>query len=394
MATAETGNDILADAEDSARPTSRDRRFVAEIFDGADEALTAFEAIENDLASPAFPTIDWLTVFYEELAPARHALPRLVVVTGGTSGEVVLALPLVIVKEGHLRVARLADLGVAGYGIPLLGRTPLRDASSMRRAWRAVRSAMRDVDLVRFERMPAEIGDRPNPLLALFGSASSRASGNRLFVPGSFEDYLRSIGKKYRKDFERTRRLWQAEGSPRLYRATTDDEIAHVFATLEEQQAVWHAARGTPDVLADPACRTFYERLAIDGADVGLTSLFALEAGGRVVATLFGLVHAGTFRLLAVSTAGEQWSNLSPGRLVVLEVVKHLIERGVTSFDLGVNSNPLKHGFGTEEVPLYDLVIAQDIAALPTALAHEVAVHLRASRHLRAVLKKAIPRFD
>ncbi|MES1179640.1 MAG: hypothetical protein ABUL43_00430 [Hyphomicrobium sp.] len=69
------------------------------------------------------------------------------------------------------------------------------------------------------------------------------------------------------------------------------------------------------------------------------------------------------------------------------------MERGVTTFDLGVNSNPLKHGFGTDEVPLYDLVIAQDIAALPKALAHEVLGHLRASRHLRAVLRKAIPRF-
>jgi CelD/BcsL family acetyltransferase involved in cellulose biosynthesis len=201
---------------------------------------------------------------------------------------------------------------------------------------------------------------------------------------------LQSLDKKYRKDLERCHRLWEAEGNPRFYRAKTDDEIAHVFATMEEQQAVWHAARGITDTLSEPAIRAFYERLAFDGADAGLTDLFALEAGGQIIAILFGLLHDGSFTLLQISTAGEQWSHLSPGRLVILETVKHLVAQGVHRFDMGVHSNPLKHGFGTDEVALYDLVSAQDVAALPKALVHEIAIHFRASRRLRSALKKVM----
>jgi CelD/BcsL family acetyltransferase involved in cellulose biosynthesis len=395
MATAETGNDALRGAEDwgTRARSSRGAQFVTEIFDGADEALAALEVIAPGLVSTGFQTLDWLTVLYEELADAHQALPRLVVVTESESGDVVLALPLLVVREGALRVAVIADLGVSDYGAPILGPAPLPDAHAVRRMWRSVRTTLRDIDLIRFERMPAEIDARANPLLMLFGSAPSRASGNLLIVEETFDDYLQSLGKRYRKDIERCHRLWEKEGEPKFYRATTDDEIAHVFATLEEQQAVWHAAHRSKDILADPASRAFYERLAFDGSGTGLTALFALEANGKIVAILFGLVHDGIFTPLRISTAGEDWSHLSPGRLVVLETVKYFISRGVHRFDMGTGTNPLGHGFGTEEVPLYDLVVAQDVTALPAAVIHEVTAHLRASRRLRAVLRKAMPHF-
>lgn len=396
MATAETGNraSYSGAEDDKARAaTPRENRFVAEIFDGADDALAALEVIEGGLLATGFQTLNWLTVFYDEVAHARRAMPRLAVVTDSESDQVVLALPLVVAKEGLLRVASLAAFDGVGHGGPLLGSEPLSDADRVRDIWRTLRAAIRDVDLIRLERMPAEIGGRPNPLIDRFGSSTSRASAHRLVIADTFDSYLQGLGKKYRKDLERCHRLWQSEDNPRLFCAETDDEIAHVFATMEEQQAVWHAARGTKDIFAERSNREFLERLAFDGADAGVTSLFALEAGGRIVATLFGLTHDGVFSLLCISTGGEQWSHLSPGRLIVLETVKHLSAQGVRCFELGVNANPLKHGFGTEELPLYDLIVAQDLAAMPKALAHELAVHLRGTSRLTSALKRALPRF-
>ncbi len=388
MATVETGSGagLGAGGKSTRGVVSRGTTHIAEIFDGADEALAALEVIEPKLVSTGFQTLDWLTALYEELAAAHHALPRLVVVTDGESGDVVMALPLVVRREGLLRVASFAGLGVSEeYGAPLLARASQSDGRQLRRAWRSARAAMRDVDLIRFERMPAEVGGQPNPLIGLFGSAPSPVPGHSLVVLGGFEDYLHGLGKKYRKDLERSHRLWENEGKPRFYQAVADDQIAHVFATLEEQEAVWHAKHGTKDILADPASRSFYERLAIDGSDAGLTALYALEADGKIVATLFGLLHDGVFSLLCISTGGERWSHLSPGRLVVLETVKHLVSRGIRRFDLGVTSNPLKHGFGAESVPLYDLVIAQDVTALPKAIKHEIAAHWR----MRSIFRKA-----
>jgi CelD/BcsL family acetyltransferase involved in cellulose biosynthesis len=315
-----------------------------------------------------------------------------VVVTEVESGEVAMALPLVVAREGLLRVASFADLGVSDYGAPLLGRLIDCDKPQIRRLWRSVRAAMRDVDLIRLERMPAKIGDRENSLLRLFGCGPARDVGHELVLAGNFDEYLQGLGKRYRKDLERCHRLWEKEGAPRFYRATSSDEIARVFSVMEEQQANWQAAHHVVHRHDLPGFSPFYERIALDGSDAGLTALFALEANEEIIATLLGLAHAETFTLLRISTGGERWSDLSPGRLVVLEAVKTLAANGVRRFDMGCRSNPLKHGFGTQEVPLYDLVIAQDVTALPTVVAHEVVAHLRARRRLRSVLGKAVPR--
>jgi CelD/BcsL family acetyltransferase involved in cellulose biosynthesis len=388
MATAKIGNGAIpgADKSDSRTVSSRGGRFIAEIFDGADEALAALEAIQGGLVSTGFQTLDWLIVLYEELAPSRKAMPRLVVVSERESGEVALVLPLVVAREGSLRVASFADLGVSDYGAPVLGLASLADARLVRRAWHSVRRAMRDVDLIRLERMPAKIGGRPNPLLTRFGLTHARNSGNQLTIPDTVETYLHGLGKKYRKEVERCHRLWEKEGTPRFYRATTADEIAHVFSALDEQESNRRAALRSRHVLDEPAYRCFYERLAVDGSEAGLTGLFALEANGEIVATLLGIVHDGAFTVLRIATAGEAWGRLSPGRLVVIEAMKYFAARGVHRFDMGIGEHPLRHGFGAEQLPLYDLVHAQDVSALPRALSHELMGHLWKNDRARALI--------
>jgi CelD/BcsL family acetyltransferase involved in cellulose biosynthesis len=263
----------------------RGPRFVVEVFNGADEALAALEAVQGELNSPsaltstAFQTLNWLTVFYEELAPLHRAKPRLVVVTERNSGEVALILPLLIKRKRTLRVARFADLGVSDYGAPILGPALLKKRRSIRRAWRAVRHALRDVDLIRLENMPAAIGGIANPLITRSGLAPSRRPGSVIYVPGTIDDYLAGRGNKYRDEIERSTRLLEKEDAPRFARATDPEEIARVYSVLEEQQAARHATLGTKNILKQDSYRQFYERLVMDGSEVDLGHLFHLDAG-------------------------------------------------------------------------------------------------------------------
>lgn len=396
MATIDLGHDAALAAADRMEPRRalwKGPRFITEVFDGADDALAALEAVQGALASTGFQTLDWLTVLYEDLAPSRHAMPRVVVVTERNSLEVALILPLIIEKERKLTVARFADLGVSGYGGPILGPALLKKPRSIRRTWRSVLRAMPDVDLIRLERMPAKIGRRPNPLLTRLGVTPAPRSGNVLIIPETVETFLRARGKKYRKDVERCYRRWERESAPRFYRALTVDEIARVCSVLEEQQAARHGALSSSYVLDEPGYRAFYERLAIDGSATGLASLFALEANGEIIATLFGIVHDGTFTLLRVATAREAWGHLSPGRLIILEAMKHFVAQGVRRFDFGPGDYPFKRGFGVEEVPLYDLIVARDLAVLPRAVYHWLRGRLRKTVRVRSAFQLSKPRF-
>ena len=383
-----------APARRAASSWWRGPRFIAEVFDGADDALAALESIQGGLnaqgtlTSTGFQSLNWLTVLYEELAPAQRALPRLVVVTERNSGEVALVLPLTVRKKRTLRVARFADLGVSDYGGPILGPALLKKRRSIRRAWRAVRYAMRDVDLIRLEKMPADIGGRPNPLISRAGIAPARHSGNVVVIDGTVDEFIAARGKKYRKEVERCTRLWEKEGSPHFARAIAPEEIARAYTTLEEQQLARHTALGSNYVLDDPAYRAFYERLVMDGSECELGHIFTLEANGQFVATLFGIVHDGTFTLLRIANAGEAWSHLSPGRLIVVETMKYFVAQGVRRFDMGIGDYPFKRGFGATEVPLYDLIVARDLAAVPRATFHRFKGRARKNQRLRALYRR------
>lgn len=383
----ETGVVLDTTGASGAGWLTRGPRFIAEVFDGPDEALAALEAIQGGLLSTGFQTLDWLTALYEDLAPSKGAMPRVVVVTERNSGQVSLVLPLLIRRKKILTTARFADLGVSDYGGPILGPAYPVKPRSIRRAWRAALRAMPDVDILRLERMPAHVGGQPNPLVTRLGTVPARHSGNRVVVPDTVEAYLRARGKKYRKEAERCYRLLEKEGTPKFYRATTPDQIARVYSVLEEQQRARHSALGSKYVLDETAYRTFYERMAIDGTDAGLSALFALEVNGEIVATLFGIAHDATFTLLRISTAGE-FGYLSPGRLIILEAMRHFIPQGVRTFDLGIGNYRFKRDFGVEEVPLFDLIVARRLAAAPHAVFHRTKARLRKSEHLRAVARR------
>lgn len=389
---------VSAPVAKAERRFLRGRRYIVEVFDGADDALDALEAVQGGLhrngklLSTGFQSLNWLTVLYEELALAMRAMPRVVVVTERNSRDIALVLPLVIYKKRLLRVARFADLGVSDYGGPILGPAVLKKPRSMRRAWRAVRHALKDVDIIRLENMPLRIGGRPNPLAVCRGIAPSRRYGMLLTVPGTVEEYLDGLGRKYRREVDRCTRLWQKESAPRFARATVPEDIARAFCALDEQQAARLAPLGNKYLFNKPEYRQFYERLVMDGSEVGLCHLFTLEAGGEIIATLLAVQHEGTATVLRMSHAGDEWNFLSPGRLVCVEALRYFIAHGVRRFDLGRGETEFKAGLGADHVPLIDIIVARDLAAVPRATFHRAKGRARKNPRLRAIAHR-IARF-
>ena len=62
--------------------------------------------------------------------------------------------------------------------------------------------------------------------------------------------------------------------------------------------------------------------------------------------------------------------------------MKYFVARGVRRFDMGIGDY-LKRGFGVEDVPLYDLIVARDLSALPGALFHRLKGRLRQNKLAR-----------
>ena len=371
----------------------RGPRFTVEVFDGADEALAALEAVQGTvtsqsaLTSTAFQSLNWLTVLFEELAPAYRAQPRVVIVSERNTGEVALILPLLVRRKRLLRVAHFADLGVSNYGGPILGPALLKKSRSVRRAWRIVVNSLGNIDLLRLENMPAEVGGLANPLLTRSGISPSRQSGFVVHIPGSVDDYVNSRGRTHRDVLAKAWMQWRKKSSPLFQHAETAEQTAYAYSVLAEQRGEQLASLNRRAQIKEAARNQFFERMAIDGSEAGLAHLFTLDSAGVTIATLFGVEHDGTFTILRMSDAGPAWDQLAPAHLITTEVMRYFVERGVRRFDLGRDDHPFKVGFGADEIPLFDLIIARDIAAVPRATFHRVKGRARKNQRLRSIAR-------
>ena len=164
-------------------------------------------------------------------------------------------------------------------------------------------------------------------------------------------------------------------------RASTGEEIAEAFTALEIQQAERHVDKAGAYTLGLPRYSAFYRDVLADPS--GLAQIFTLTVDGRVIAALLGIRHDTTFTMLRIANGGEAWRHVSPGRLVVIEVMRHFVTQGVKTFDMGIGDYAFKRGFGAVPVPLVDLVIPVSARGIPYA----AAVHLRARLRRNTVVQ-------
>lgn len=350
-------------ADDVARVATS---YAAQRIDGTAAILNRIAALQDTCSTLAFQRLAWLTPLYESLAADLDAKPLAVEVTDATTGELAVLLPLVETREGGLEVVSWASLGVSDYGAPLLGpKTPAnaRDAEAM---WAAVKRCLKGCDLVQLANMPDDIDGRPNPFALLKSRRPSRHARHALTLPGTVEQFLASRGKKYRKEAERCGRLLAEKGTPEFRRAETEPEISQAYAALQTQQHERHAARGSDYRLDQAAYARFFATALRHGTPLATAHIFTLKAGGETGAVLYGISHGSTFTLLRISTGGESWKRVSPGRLIVLDAMRYFLERGISTFDMGIGDYDFKQGFGIASEPLVDVVAALSLRGAPT----------------------------
>jgi CelD/BcsL family acetyltransferase involved in cellulose biosynthesis len=353
------------------------------LHEGRDAVLSVIDGAGADVASTAFQSLPWLTALFAELLPVAAAQPILIDVRTA-DGTLVLMLPLVATHERGLSVLRVPSFGVSDYGGPILGPA----AATSSDIWSAIKRALSPHDLIVIENMPRNIQGRTNPLVAAPGTFPSEHHRNALTIPGTVDEFLRALGKKYRKEVERCGRLLTERGAPAFRRAATPDAIADAYAILEQQQAERRHEAGGDYLLERPAYSHFYKTLLTNGLTDGSAHIFTLSAGGEIGACLLGITNGGTFKLLRISTAGGDWKRISPGRLVVVEAMRYFVPRSITRFDMGIGDYPFKQGFGIEPEPLVTLESALTAKAWPRLAMSRARRRLRDIEPLRRAIRR------
>lgn len=151
-------------------------------------------------------------------------------------------------------------------------------------------------------------------------------------LPASMEEMESQLPSKFRSNLRRRRRKLEQAGDLILERVDGGIDLER---KLEEgfllEKSGWKGRKGTA-ISQDLRTRGFYSELARAASQRGYLSLYLTRQLGEPIAFHYGLSSLGKYYLLKPGYS-EQLSECSPGQLLVHQVLRDCITRGIKEFD-------------------------------------------------------------
>lgn len=349
-------------------------------------------ALHAKAGGTVFQSPLWLESWYASRTRDRAIEPLIVFVSDTRTGRDVMGLPFVRLRHRGRSTILFADLGITDYNAPLLTCEAPSDAAGAASMWRAVRKALPNCDTICLEKMPPVVEGRANPLALLPSTRASRLNGNILHVDGPWDDYHWGLERTFRKELERSWRVFEKHENAQFRIVTERKEALRLLRELSQLQERRIAELGLPYVLDEPCNAAFFETLVGEGIESGAVVLSVLTAGETLVAALLGITRGRHYAMVRLAQAGGPWKNCSPGRLVIERTMRALHERGYRAFDFTTGDYAYKRRMGVTPLALAERLEARSLKGLALVWTAAARARLRQSPLARRIWGTGRPR--
>jgi CelD/BcsL family acetyltransferase involved in cellulose biosynthesis len=313
--------------------------------------------LSSDPQRHVFATPEWNRVWWEEFGEGKDLL----IVIAERHGEPVAILPLYRKVEGARRILRfVGGIDLTDYLGPICSLEDRGEVADALIDW----LSKSEVEWDEFDahNMPVPFGfaeflvERADSAGFDFVLEQEETSAV-LVLPGSWEEYLAGLDAKDRHELRRKRRRLARDHPDAVFRASRPETLEGDLKVFIDMH---RGAEGMKGHFMRPEIATFFERVAHAFAPEGWLRLEFLEVGGRAIASTFGFVLDDTY-FLYNSAFEPEAHRLSPGFVLVSELVKRSIEQGLATFDFLRGPERYKYQLGSEAVPLNKLrVLSRD----------------------------------
>ncbi|MCX5493643.1 GNAT family N-acetyltransferase [Kaistia dalseonensis] len=309
---------------------------------GVHERMGAIEAEWRRAATlwpiSVYQNFDWVDCWVSTATGPQRIRPALV--TLRIAGRLAAILPLGIERVGPLRIARFLGGEHANIRMPLFDPALFArlDAEGSDRLLGRIARAIKGIDLIDLDAMPVMWDGRPVPLAAHPVARPARTDVGAMALGPDFKAVLAAHhgarkAKKHR---------WQVNalapvGGYMVRRAADADEALALLDAYFAQKAAWFRAQGIADSFAEPGVAAFFRALVARRWRTGapIIELDAVIVDGAVQAILGSGTEHGRLSGYFLSVANTEWRRISPGELLIHDVVAASCTRGLAILDLG-----------------------------------------------------------
>jgi CelD/BcsL family acetyltransferase involved in cellulose biosynthesis len=311
------------------------------------------ELVERDPDKHIFATPEWNKIWWDEFDAAKDLL----ILSVQRDGEVVAIVPLYRKEEDGRQILRfVGGIDLTDYLGPICLREHRADAADALVDWLVETDfAWDELDAhslpvpVGFPDLLAERADR----YGLDYNLRHEESVALLDVPKDWDSYLASLGSKERHELKRKIRRIARDHHDVEVRSATPETLERDLKLFVEMH---RGAEGLKGHFMRPEIATFFERVAHAFMPLSWLRLDFLEVEGRPIASTFGFSFGERYYLYN-SAYEPSAGRLSPGLVLVAQLVKRCIDEGCAVFDFLRGEERYKFDLGGEAVSLQNLKI-------------------------------------
>lgn len=196
-------------------------------------------------------------------------------------------------------------------------------------------------DVLDLRHLSAAVAGTPNPLFDSSLRQTAYAT-HSLSLQGSWETFRNDrLSSSHRATSRRKWRQLHKLGTPRFVDAQGVDEALSLLSTILSLKRTQCADSGRRDLLAMPGYADFFREMTRRHFASGRIRITALQIDRSVLAAHWGCVHQGRF-LWLMPTYDPAWQRVSPGRLLLEQVLERSFEEGLDAFDFTIGDEPYK----------------------------------------------------
>ncbi len=314
------------------------------------------ELAEKTVVSP-YQCYRFLSAWHETMGRADGARP-LLIVARNAAGRPLALLPLCIERHAGLDIALFLGGRESNFNLPLLDPAAGFTEADLRGLLldSAQRAPIRP-DLIYLRNQPRRFEGLDNPL-AFQAARDSASFAYGAALPATVDELAARLSKDTRKKLRKKEARLAERGALSYEHCATGPRAANIIDALIAQKSARFSDIGAEGALDMARVRALLERLS-SGDGEGAIELHALSVGERIVATYAGLVRRGRFSAMLNSfDMDEDIARSSPGELLLHALMRNLVARGMTHFDLGAGEARYKNAVCDETIPLCDEVIS------------------------------------
>jgi CelD/BcsL family acetyltransferase involved in cellulose biosynthesis len=339
-----------------------------DVFTKMEDARNDWLALSREAVISPYQSYAFLSAWLDTAGRADGVEP-FVIVSRDAEGRPNALLPF-CVMDRKIRIALFMGGRESNFNLPLLPPNAGHDSASMRALLnRAARHAPSGPDLYYLRNQPRRFVNFENPLVDNTDQKSvSFAYGTTL--PASAEELAARFSSDTRKKLRR-KEARLAELGPVAYDHCANGARGAAIVDALIRQKSERFGVGAAFLRCDMP--KFLNTLR-DTAEDGGVELHALRVGERIVATYVGVMRGRRFSAMLNSfEQDEAIARCSPGDLLLHALMRHLVARGTTHFDLGAGEARYKSSVCNETIELYNAILpvtARGFLAAPMLTAY------------------------